>query len=75
MSGILSASVSLSLSLLPPLPRLGQVGPRSLELVLLREDPARAKALQSVRSNGLSWCPRERAYMWPHRVPETELKA
>eukprot|EP00439_Symbiodinium_sp_Y106_P068630 s1515_g11.t1 len=26
----------------------------SLELVLLREDPARAKALQSVRSNGLS---------------------
>ncbi|CAE7257569.1 KIN14R [Symbiodinium necroappetens] len=34
--------------------KLGAAPGLSLELVLLREDPARAKALQSVRSNGLS---------------------
>ena len=47
---VVSLCLSLSLSL--------SLSSRSLELVLLREDPARAKALQSVRSNGLSWCPR-----------------
>ncbi|CAE6919891.1 KIN14E [Symbiodinium sp. KB8] len=34
--------------------KLGAAPGLSLELVLLREDPARAKALQSVRNNGLS---------------------